>query len=155
MIILLGMVSPKVQSFDLNCSMYTLFLSDISLEAMVYNITYKQMIMICTLSLNYHLIMTLKHSIAPWLTLNPVHWTLGHGCPPFSQTKWPQNRATSDWILIKCFVTMLPHSNRKWTSSPICISSEPLCHFWQWYDTDIGGCCYSGPCTGDIKTGVF
>ncbi len=30
---------------------------------------------------------------------------------------------------------MLPNSNRKWTSSPICISSEPWCHFWQWHDT--------------------
>ncbi len=55
MIILLGMVppSPTDQSLDPNCSRYTLFLLEILQGAMVYNIKYMQMIMICTLPLNH------------------------------------------------------------------------------------------------------
>ncbi len=40
MIVLLGMVSPKVQSLDPNCARYTLFMLETLLGVMVYNIKY-------------------------------------------------------------------------------------------------------------------
>ncbi len=56
---------PKVQSLDPNCSRYTIFMLEILLGAMVYNIIYKPTTMICTLLLNHHLIRTLTYSIEP------------------------------------------------------------------------------------------
>ncbi len=82
MLVLLGMVSTKVQSLEPNCSRYTLFLLEISLRTMIDNIKYMQMVTICILLLNHRLLRTLTHSIELWLTLNPVYWTLAHGCPP-------------------------------------------------------------------------
>ncbi len=52
-------------SLDPNCSRYTLFLLEILLGAMVYNIRYMQTTMICILLLNYHLVRTLTHSMEP------------------------------------------------------------------------------------------
>ncbi len=130
MIILLGMVSPKVQSLDLNCSRYTLFLLEILLCAMDYNIKYIQTIMICT-------------SLQDTGTLNRVMANI-ESCVLdirswMSTNVLKLNDLKTEFLLFgSCYGALVPCSYiliGNETSFPICISSEPWFHFWQWHDT--------------------